>query len=196
MSDDKLERMEAAYRLILGELGVNVEAPDLTDTPRRAAKALLDLTAGYREDLAPHLRTFSEPCADQLVLVGPVPFWSLCEHHLLPFRGVAVVGYIPEKGRIIGLSKIPRIIQHHARRLQNQERLGNAIATELDNVPGLNPRGVGVLISSEHSCMASRGVRSAGRMTTSALRGIIFDRPESRAEFLALARDEMRRGSR
>lgn len=194
--DGKLERMEAAYRLILTELGVDVEAPDLVDTPRRAAKALLDLTAGYRDELTPHLRTFSESCADQLVLVGPVPFWSLCEHHLLPFHGVAVVGYIPEKGRIIGLSKIPRIIQHHARRLQNQERLGNAIATELDHVPGLDPLGVGVLISSEHSCMASRGIRSQGRMTTSALRGVMLTEPPARSEFLALARDEMRRGPR
>lgn len=188
MTEERLGRMAAAYELILSELGIDTTAPDMADTPRRAAKALLDLTSGHRDDLTPHLRTFSEPCADQLVLVGPITFWSLCEHHLLPFQGVAVVGYIPERGRIIGLSKIPRIVQHHARRLQNQERLGNGIADEMASVPGLNPLGIGVLLSSEHSCMAARGIRSSGRMTTSALRGVLLNDPSSRAEFLTLAR--------
>jgi GTP cyclohydrolase I len=195
VNSPRLEVIADAYRIILVELlGSAAEAEGVIDSPMRAAKAIIDLTEGYREGLSDRLKVFVEPGADQLVLVGPIEFWSLCEHHLLPFYGVAIVAYIPSPGKIIGLSKIPRIVEHHARRLQNQERLGNDIASELGNVPGLDPRGVGVVLSSTHSCMAARGARSSGRMITSVLRGAMFEGPV-RAEFVALARDLLRGGS-
>lgn len=180
-----IQRVIDAYSVILDELGA--KGPGVEDTPGRAARAMVELTSGMREPLE-GLRVFDEPGADQMVLVGPLEFSSLCEHHLLPFRGHAVVGYIPQHGRILGLSKIPRIVRHCALALQNQERMCNMIADTLGGVPGLNPRGVGVLLSGVHSCMAARGVRVHGRMITNALRGAILEQPAARSEFLSLAR--------
>lgn len=185
--NENLERMVAAYATILQCVGVDITAPGVVDTPRRAAKAMLDLTTGHREQLPCTMRVFDEPGADQLVVVGPVQFWSVCEHHALPFSGVAVVGYIPAGGKILGLSKIPRAVDHHARKLQNQERLGKDIAGEIISAPDLNPLAVGVAIRARHSCMAARGPRSTGTMTTSELRGAFRTSESARAEFLAIA---------
>jgi GTP cyclohydrolase I len=187
LSEDKVQRMAQAYSTILQCIGVDTSAPGLVDTPMRAARAMLDLTTGHREPLPCTMRVFDEPGADQMVVVGPVSFWSMCEHHALPFSGVAVVGYIPSNGKILGLSKIPRAVDYHARKLQNQERLGKDIARALLDAPGLSPLAVGVTIRARHSCMAARGPRSTGTMVTNELHGAFLESSEARAEFLAIA---------
>jgi len=184
---DKVAQMSHAYATILQCIGVDISAPGLIDTPARAARAMLDLTTGHREPLPCTMRVFDEPGADQMVIVGPVSFWSMCEHHALPFSGVAVVGYIPSGGKILGLSKIPRAVDYHARKLQNQERLGKDIARTLLDAPGLNPVAVGVAIRARHSCMAARGPRSTGTMVTNELHGAFLSSDSARAEFLSIA---------
>ena len=165
-------------------LGEDPRREGLRETPGRVLRALWEMTAGYREDPASLLQvTFTEPC-DQMVLVRAIPFSSLCEHHMLPFIGQATVGYIPQDNRVVGLSKIPRVVQAYARRLQTQERLTTQIAETLQ--AALNPLGVGVLIEAQHSCMQLRGVKSAGQMLTSCLLG--YMRASAREEFLRLAR--------
>lgn len=157
-------------------------------TPPRFARAMIEMTSGYHQEPAAILaRTFPVKC-DEMVVVTGIRFWSLCEHHLLPFEGTAVVGYIPGK-RIVGLSKLPRLVECFARRLQVQERLTQEIASAIQK--HLKPRGVGVLVKARHTCMAMRGVRSDGKMVTSALLGAIRTEPSARAEFLELARSEM-----
>jgi GTP cyclohydrolase I len=177
-----IDRVETAVVGLLAALGADAAAEGLRDTPRRVAKA-------YRELLSPRPFTFTtfpnEEGYDELVLVADIPFASLCEHHLLPFTGVAHVGYVPGE-RLVGLSKLPRAVEHFARRLQVQERLTMQIADLLGD--RLRPRGVGVVLSAEHSCMALRGVRAPGtRTVTSALQGLLRDDPRTRQEFLALA---------
>lgn len=154
----------------------------LNGTPRRAAKAWRELTAGYHED-CPHLTTF-EDAHDEIVLVAPIPFASMCEHHLLPIVGVVHVAYIPN-GRILGLSKFPRLIRWYARRLQVQERLTTQIADHLCRE--LSPVAVGVVARAEHFCMSIRGAHVPGALTTtSVMRGAFRDKPEARAEALGL----------
>lgn len=157
-------------------------------TPGRFWNALAEMTSGYSQEPATILeRTFPVKC-DEMVVVTGIRFWSLCEHHLLPFEGTAVVGYIPGK-RIVGLSKLARLVECFARRLQVQERLTQEIASAIQK--HLKPRGVGVLVKARHTCMAMRGVRSDGRMVTSALLGAMRRNPSARAEFLELARSEV-----
>lgn len=175
---------------VLEGIGEDVTREGLVETPRRVAKAYEELTAGYRQDPQEVLKTFEEARHDQMVLVRDIPFFSLCEHHMLPFRGVAHVGYVPD-GRILGLSKFARIVDVYARRLQVQERMTDQIADALMAAP-LSPRGVMVVVEAEHFCMAMRGVEKQGsRTTTSAIRGV-FNNPEKRAreEFLALLRSK------
>lgn len=179
--DPAVDNADHVRRLI--ELtGEDPNREGLQDTPKRVIKALREMTAGYYDDPAAILsRRFNEPC-DEMVLVKGIPFNSLCEHHLLPFSGVAHVAYIPDK-QVVGLSKLPRLVQCHARRLQLQERLTQAIANDIQK--HLEPLGVAVVLEAHHSCMSLRGVRSAGTMTTSALLGAFRD-GEPRQEFLSL----------
>ena len=173
---------EQAVTDLLIALGKNPADEHLVDTPRRVAKS-------YAELLTPpafELTTFpNDEAYDELVLARSLPVNSLCEHHLLPFHGVAHVGYLPGV-RILGLSKLARIVELFARDLQVQERLTKQVADWLQE--NLAPKGVGVVIEAEHSCMSSRGVRAAGsRTVTSALHGLLRDSPVSRQEFFALA---------
>jgi GTP cyclohydrolase I len=172
-----------AARSLLAALGVDLQQPGLSETPRRMAAALA-------EQLAPrpfHLTTFpNDEGYDELVLARDIAFGSVCEHHMLPFVGVAHVGYLPG-GRIVGLSKLARVVEHFSRRPQVQERLTVQIAGFLHE--RLAARGVGVVIEAEHLCMSLRGVRSSGaRTTTSSLDGLLRTDARSRQEFLALAR--------
>jgi GTP cyclohydrolase I len=155
----------------------------LIETPRRVVKAFKEMTVGYDTDISKILGvTFDVDC-DEMVVVKDIPFSSLCEHHMLPFTGTATVAYIPGK-RVVGLSKIPRLVDAYAKRLQVQERLTNQIADAM--VEHLEPLGVGVIIKGHHSCMSLRGVGKSGTMMTSALRGVIRTKAAARAEFLHL----------
>jgi GTP cyclohydrolase IA len=174
----------AAVRDLLVALGHDPASAHLSDTPRRVA-------AAYAELLSPEpfsLTTFpNDEAYDELVLTRDIPFVSVCEHHLLPFAGVAHVGYLPGE-RIVGLSKLARVVELFARGLQVQERMTKQIADYL--AERLRPKGVGVVVSAEHSCMSLRGVKAAGSTTvTSALHGVLRDDPRSRGEFFALIRD-------
>ena len=172
---------DAVIRL-LEYVGENPKREGLIDTPRRYLKALKELTTGYNEKPDEILsRVFTETY-DQMVIVRGIEFWSLCEHHILPFRGRAVVGYVPQ-GKVLGLSKIARLVHCFARRLQVQERMTEQIAHALDEA--MKPAGVGVLISGWHTCMAMRGIKTEGEMITSCLLGVMRDK--GRAEFLSLA---------
>ena len=171
----------AAVRDLLRALGQDVTSESLQDTPRRVASSFAELL----EPRAFGLTTFpNDEGYDELVVARDLPFSSLCEHHLLPFVGVAHVAYLPGD-RILGLSKLARVVDLHARRLQVQERLTRQVATWLQQQ--LSPKGVGVVLEAEHMCMSIRGVRAPGaRTVTSALHGGIRDDPRTRAEFLAL----------
>ena len=177
---------EDAYRQLLSACGEDVTRDGLVDTPDRAARAWRELTSGYAVDPAGLLKTFENDGTRDLVTVTNLPFYSLCEHHLLPFYGVAHVAYIPGE-RIAGLSKFARLVNAYARRLQVQERLTEQVTNLLDTE--LKPTGVMVVIEAQHLCMAMRGVRATGSVTvTSAIRGAFVDQPEARAEALTLMR--------
>jgi GTP cyclohydrolase I len=183
-----LARAEQAATEMLAALGLPVDSEDMLETPRRLVHAYAEMLTPPEFDST----TFSNSAGyDELVLVSDIPVHSLCEHHLLPFTGVAHVGYLPGE-RILGLSKFARIVDFFARRAQTQERLTTEIATDLE--ARLKPLGVGVVIEAEHSCMSLRGARAEGaRTVTSMLRGSLRDDAKSRAEFLALTRE---RGTR
>jgi GTP cyclohydrolase IA len=172
---------ERAARDLLVALGADLESPGLAETPRRVA-------AAYAELLTPepfNLTTFpNDEGYDELVVVRDIPFQSLCMHHLLPFHGVAHVAYLPAE-RIIGLSKLARVVEHYSRDLQVQERLTKQVAGCIQE--HLAPKGVGVVLEAEHLCMSLRGVQKAGaRTVTSALHGLVRDDPRTREEFLSL----------
>src|SRR5215471_4088272 len=159
-------------------------APMTSTVSRRRKGARTNGSTGTRQAPAPviNFTTFDAEGMNEMVVVRQVPFYSLCEHHLLPFFGTATVGYVPAD-RIVGLSKIPRLVQHLARDLQNQERLAAQIADKFGDV--LKPKGVGVILHARHLCMEMRGVAIAGAVTTtSALRGVFLDDPRARREFL------------
>jgi len=179
--------IEAAILTILHTVGEDLDREGLTETPSRVARTYLDeLLIGYRQDPTDLFKTFDACGYNEMVVVKSIPLASLCEHHLLPFVGVAHVGYIPN-GRVLGLSKVARLIDIFARRLQTQERLTAEIAEAM--MAGLNPQGVGVVIEAEHMCMTLRGVQKPGSKTvTSALRGVMLTEGPARAEFLTLAR--------
>lgn len=172
-----------AVRDLLALIGEDPDREGLVDTPSRVVRAWLELTAGYEQDPAAILATTFAERADEMVLVRDVPFASVCEHHMLPFHGTVTVGYLP-RDRVVGLSKIPRLIECYARRLQVQERMTTQIADAM--MEHLSPLGVGVLVTGYHSCMAMRGVQKHGEMVTSSLLGKFRD--EARAEFLSLAK--------
>lgn len=185
MKPDDLNRVEEITRELLQRVGENPEREGLLRTPHRVAKAWDFLTNGYRTDLDKLLNNavFHEDCSE-MVIVKDVEFFSLCEHHLLPFFGRAHVGYLP-RGKVIGLSKIPRIIDMHARRLQVQERLTHEVAQTLMKV--LEPAGVAVILEARHMCMQMRGVEKQNSYaTTSAMLGEFHDDSETRAEFMSI----------
>ena len=176
--------VEAAVREILVEIGEDPERDGLLGTPERVHRMYAELTAGYRVDPDRLINgAVFEVDYSEMVIVKDIPFYSLCEHHLLPFFGTASVAYIP-KGRVIGLSKIPRIVEMYARRLQIQERLTQQVAEFLQ--ARIEPQGVGVVMEATHLCAVMRGVRKPGTiMTTSSVLGIFRSRDKTRAEFLA-----------
>lgn len=181
-----LARIEKAVREILIAVGEDPDRAGLQRTPARVARAYAELFAGLRVDAAKVLTTAFEANHEELVLVRDIEVMSLCEHHLLPFWGVAHVGYIPgEDGRITGLSKLARLVEVYARRPQVQERLTSQVADLL--MEKLQPRGVIAVLECEHMCMAMRGIQKAGAKTiTSAVRGLFQRDAKSRAEAMTL----------
>jgi GTP cyclohydrolase I len=178
---------EAAVRTLIRWAGDDPAREGLVDTPARVARSYRELFSGYDVDPRAFLeRTFNEVGGyDELVLLHDIPVISFCEHHMLPVVGKAHVGYLPTN-RVVGISKLARVVQGFARRLQIQEKLTAEIAAAIDQA--LSPKGVGVVISAEHSCMTLRGVETPGaRLTTSHLTGVIRDDMRTRTEFLRLA---------
>ncbi len=181
---DENGRVESAVRQILVEIGEDPDRQGLLGTPERVHRMYTELTAGYHVDPDRLINNAVFDVAySEMVVVKDIPFYSLCEHHLLPFFGTAAVAYIP-RGRVIGLSKIPRVVEMYARRLQVQERLTQQIADFLQE--RLSPQGVGVVLEATHLCAVMRGVRKPGTvMTTSAVLGLFRTRDRTRAEFFA-----------
>lgn len=175
---------EEAVERILEAIGEDPTREGLLDTPARFMRSMAELTSGYQTDPAELLKTTFAAEFDEMIAVRDVPFWSLCEHHLLPFHGTATVAYIPCEGEVVGLSKLARLVHCYARRLQLQERMTHEIADSLKLHTA--PAGVGVSVTASHTCMEMRGVRAGGRMTTTALLGVFREHPGVRAEFLAL----------
>jgi GTP cyclohydrolase IA len=185
-AEEAVAEHAALVRRQLELVGEDPEREGIVRTPERVAKSLAWLTRGYSLDVADVVgdALFAE-AHRQMVMVRDVDFYSLCEHHMLPFYGKAHIAYVPN-GRIVGLSKLPRIVDVYARRLQVQERLTEEIATAIERV--LNPLGVGVVLEAVHLCLMMRGVEKQGSMTiTSALRGTFRECPMTRDEFLRLA---------
>jgi GTP cyclohydrolase IA len=180
------ERAAAAVRELLLAVGEDPDRPGLQDTPKRVARAYSETFAGLGQDPYEILSTTFDENHDEMVLVKDIPMYSTCEHHLVPFHGVAHVGYIPgEDGRVTGLSKLARLVDVYARRPQVQERMTGQIADALNDV--LKPRGVLVVIEAEHLCMAMRGIRKPGSTTvTSAVRGMFRDNAATRSEAMSL----------
>jgi GTP cyclohydrolase I len=180
------ERAEAAVRELLLAVGEDPDRPGLRETPARVARAYTEVFAGLWQEPHEVLATTFDEDHDELVLVKDIPMYSTCEHHLVPFHGVAHVGYIPGlDGRVTGLSKLARLVEVYARRPQVQERMTGQIADALQEV--LKPRGTLVVIEAEHLCMAMRGIRKPGsRTVTSAVRGIFRENASTRAEAMSL----------
>src|SRR3954465_13096883 len=195
MSDDVRKRptqedAEAAVRTLIEWAGDDPDREGLQETPKRVAKAYRELFAGYEIDPKDYLaRTFEEVGGyDELVILKDIPVVSFCEHHMLPFIGRAHVGYLPSN-RVVGISKLARVVRGFARRLQIQEKLTAEIAGAICDI--LKPKGVGVVIVSEHSCMTMRGVNTPGsRLTTSSLLGDVRDDSRTRQEFFDLVRND------
>lgn len=182
----ELDVIRDLLQVIIGE---DKHRGGLLETPARAVKAWREWTRGYLQDPASILKVFedgAEGC-DEMVVVHHIPVYSHCEHHLAPIFGEATVAYIPD-GKIVGLSKLPRLVDIFARRLQVQERLTNQVADAI--MEHLQPRGCGVVVKARHMCMESRGIKQAGGYTTtSALRGVFKDDPAARAEFLSITKE-------
>lgn len=185
---DITQAYTVALRGVLEHLGVDPHSEGLEDTPARVLRAMTEMTAGYAQDPADILsRTFEVPHPDEMIIVRGVPFESLCEHHLLPFAGTACIAYLPAPGaRVVGLSKLPRLLECFTRRLQTQERITVQVTTAITK--HLSPLGAACILRATHGCMAHRGVRRTGEMVTSSLTGIFRDDAQARAELLALVR--------
>ena len=179
------EKIMQGVRLILEGVGEDINREGLVETPERVARMYEEIFAGLTEDPKQHIKLFNEQSNDEMVIVKDIPFYSMCEHHLLPFFGKAHIGYIPSDNKIIGLSKLARIVDNFAKKPQVQERLTSDIADFLND--NLQPKGVAVIMEAEHMCMTMRGARAAGSKTqTSALRGIMRTDAKTRAEVLSL----------
>lgn len=186
------ERIEKAVLDIIVAIGEDPNREGLRDTPRRIAEMYAELFEGLHQDPLEVLTVgFEEEEHQEMVILRDIPFYSMCEHHFLPFHGVAHIGYIPEK-RIVGISKLARVVEILARRPQLQERLTGQIADVI--MEGLQPKGVGVIIEAEHLCMTARGIKKPGSIVvTSANRGIFRSKLATRQEFLSLIRNSRRR---
>ncbi len=179
-----LPRIERAVREILTAVGEDPDRQGLLETPARVARMYAEVFSGLHSDPAQHLEKYFEEKYDELVLVRDIPFNSTCEHHLLPFIGVAHVGYLPD-GKVAGLSKLARVGDEFSRRPQLQERMTHQVADLL--FEKLDAKGVVVVLEAEHTCMTVRGVRKPGSLTvTSAVRGLFKSNPSSRAEVMSL----------
>lgn len=179
------EKSEALVREMLEQIGEDPTRQGLLDTPKRVVKSWKELYGGYTEDVKQHVRVF-ESSYDQMVVLGPVEYFSTCEHHMLPFFGKCWIGYIPNKDTgVLGVSKLVRIVNVYARRLQIQEQMTQQIADALET--SLSPRGVAVVVSGTHLCMVARGVRQREAvMRTSEMRGAFKESARSRTEALTL----------
>jgi len=179
------EAAEEAVATLLRYIGEDPSREGLADTPARVAKAWREMTAGYREDPAEILSRTFEESSDELIILSGISFYSTCEHHLLPFYGTACVGYLP--GKVVGISKLARLVNCFAQRLQIQERMTRQIADAID--ANLDARGVGVVVRAHHLCMGCRGVRQQDTdMITSAMLGKLRTDATSRSEFLRLCK--------
>lgn len=182
-----LKRIEQGVRLLLEGIGEDPRRPGIRATPKRVARMFAEILSGTAEDPAADLRVIAGERHDEMVLIKNIPLYSMCEHHLLPFAGQAHVAYIPKGGRIVGLSKIARVVETLSRRLQVQERLTKQIADLLD--ARLKPLGVMVVIEAEHMCMSMRGAKKPRSIAvTSAVRGSFRTNPATRAEAMMLIR--------
>ncbi len=178
------DAVEKAVRELLRAIGENPAREGLEGTPRRIAEMYREVFAGMDQDPRDILSVGFEEGHEEMVVVKDIPFFSMCEHHLLPFHGVAHVGYIP-KGRVVGISKLARAVELFARRPQVQERLSSQIADAVMEV--VKPHGVAVVMEAEHLCMTMRGIKKPGsKVVTSANRGIFRTRPATRAEFMSI----------
>ncbi|MDD5094011.1 MAG: GTP cyclohydrolase I FolE [Dehalococcoidia bacterium] len=178
------DKIQAAMLSIIEALGEDPEREGLKGTPKRIAQMYADIFSGMYQDPEEHLKVGFEEGHDEMVIAKDIPFYSMCEHHFLPFHGVAHIGYIP-RGRVVGASKLSRVVEVFAQRPQMQERLTSQIADTMVNV--LEPMGVAVIMEAEHLCMTMRGIKKPGsKIVTSAMRGIFRQRAATRAEFLTL----------
>jgi len=177
-------KIEELAKHLIEAIGEDTSREGLLDTPKRIAKSYEKLFEGYGKDPKDLLTEFDGEDYDQMIICKDIDFFSTCEHHMLPFIGKAHIGYIPNK-KIIGISKLPRIVEIFSRRLQNQERLTMQIANTLIKL--LNPKGVGIVIEAQHLCMRARGVEKQNAvMTTSAFKGLFKEHSKTRSEFLKL----------
>jgi len=184
-------KVETGVRLILEGIGEDTSRPGIAETPRRVAVMYEEICAGLHNDPREFLHVLPSETHDEMVIVKDIPLYSICEHHLLPFFGVAHIAYIPKDGRIVGLSKLARVADLMARKPQIQERLATEIADLLDEM--LRPTGVMVVIEAEHMCIEMRGIKKPGaKAVTSALRGGFLKDQRTRAEAMSLIRDQHR----
>lgn len=182
------EKVEQAVYQLLEALGENPEREGLLDTPKRVAKMYAEMFSGLNEDPKNQFTAVFSEVHDEVVLVKDIPFYSMCEHHLVPFYGKAHVAYLPSGDKVTGLSKLARAVEVAARRPQLQERLTDQVATALEEA--LNPRGVFVMVEAEHMCMTMRGIKKPGSKTiTTVAKGLYKEDREERKEILSLMRD-------
>lgn len=179
-------KIQKAVRLIIEAIGEDAEREGLRGTPRRVAEMYAEVFAGMHTDPKEELKVGYEMGHREMIICRDIPFYSVCEHHLLPFYGSVDIGYIPDlSGRVVGISKLARVVEVVARRPQIQERMTTQIADSI--MEGLAPSGVAVVVQAEHMCMVMRGVKKAGsNIITSAIRGAFLARPETRTEFFSL----------
>jgi len=182
------QKLEAAVRMLIEGIGEDPDRPGLKDTPKRVARMCEEIYAGIGHEASEVLSVLHSEDHDEIVLVKDIPFYSVCEHHLLPFLGVAHVAYIPQADRLCGISKLARVVKLESQRLQVQERLTTAVAEDI--MQALNPKGVMVVVEAEHLCMTMRGVKAPGsRTVTSVVRGVFRENPATRAEAMSLIKD-------
>ena len=172
---------------ILRSIGENPDREGLLDTPKRVAKSYKEIFGGYEQDVDDILTTFQNEGYDEMVTLRDIEFYSTCEHHMLPFFGVAHIGYIPD-GKIVGLSKMARTVEYYSKGLNTQEYLTNNIARYL--LYKLEPKGIGVIIEGRHLCQEMRGVKKRGNMTTSSLKGLFLSKTKVKQEFFNLIKGE------
>ncbi|WAA10556.1 GTP cyclohydrolase I FolE [Fervidibacillus albus] len=190
MKEENLQQIEQAVRLILEAIGENPNREGLVDTPKRVAKMYEEMFAGLQKDPKEYFETIFHEDHEEIVLVKDIPFYSMCEHHLVPFFGHAHVAYMPKGGRVVGLSKMARAVEAVSKRPQLQERITKTIVDAI--MEKLNPHGAIVVLEAEHMCMTMRGIKKPGSKTvTIAARGIFESDYEKRQEVLQLIKQKM-----